>query len=441
LKQRILAALLLALSFGSLLAFAYPGFMTADSFHQLREAVTGIYTSDQPAVMSWLWRKLLVFAPETAPQLPMLVFHLLCFQLGLFFTFHHYFPRNPLRNAFFVLLLSLYPPLVGSLGNIWKDVGQIATWVLAIAFFLGFKRSRNKVWLIPFLILLFYGMLTRHNSPPALWPLFFWLFHILRPTWTRTKKVLVSFAFLVLFFASGMLFSKILTHGHDKHFLSKYTLFDLAGISVYSGSVQLPSYMQNPPWTVEEIRKVYTPRSNVALGAYPGQRAFLSPQTPAEVQETFRLWYLSILRFPDAYSLHRLKVTAAMLGLTTWQEYPYFMGIQEANPPNTFGLKLEMNGYQRLWQNILDSLAQGPLFRGYVYLSLLLIFVGLALANKSEFKTLALVLGFSNFLNLATLAVMTGAADFRYNLWMLVCSMILLLCTAGAKLDKAVTQK
>jgi hypothetical protein len=199
--EKIFASLVLISSFFLFILFAYPGFMSADSFFQLNEAIRESYSKDQAVMMSWLWHSLLAFSPSKAPQLPLLILHTLAYQIGIFLFFQSFFPKKILINATYVLFLSFFPPLLGSLGNIWKDIGQLCSWTLALGVCTYFYKNNKKSFAILFSSLFFfYGMSVRHNSPPTLFPIFLWLVHGLKPTWPWFKKICISSVCLVFMF-------------------------------------------------------------------------------------------------------------------------------------------------------------------------------------------------------------------------------------------------
>jgi hypothetical protein len=440
-KKNLFAFLILVSAFIFVAVFAYPGFMTADTFHQLSEAFSREFSSDQAPTMSWFWSHLLWLAPQNAPQFPILISHLLGIFLGIFLFLDAFYPKLKIQNAILTAAFTIFPPVLGLIGNIWKDIGMISSWLLALGIFsqvMKKKPSWNSLFLIPAFLCLFYGITVRHNAPPAAWPILFWILSFYTNRWSFLRKLTMSFALLLILFVSGIFLTKSITQGHDKSFVHKYTLFDLAGISVYSGDIVVPQYDNEAPWSVEELKKIYTPKSNVALSGYPGQRALSSPRNSVESRDTLKLWVKAVLKHPLAYLYHRYKVTASLLGLTITQEYPYYIGIQEANPPNTWGLKLSNSTFRNIITKNIDRISQGFLFRGYLYL-LIIFLILLIKRNRIHEKSqlIYFILGISGILNILTLSVMTGAADFRYNLWTMTTALIMLMLLINENTQKA----
>ncbi|NCN27582.1 hypothetical protein GW915_08410 [bacterium] len=403
----------------------FPGFMTNDSYLQLGEALSHQYSSDHPAIMSALWALLLPLAPKLHPQTPLLVFHMLCLVAGLWMIFSATFPSRekliPVCIAFFLL----WPPILGLMGNIWKDVGMVSVWLLAVGLILKaqFEHKFNLLWwaLIP----LFYGMSVRHNAPPAMLPLLLWMCWI----WSKgaSKAILLKRAtslLLALFLLSALL-SKALTWGSDRSFIHKYTLFDLAGISINTGKVIMPDYNQDIK--LNELKEIYTPKTNEPLFGSWATKALNGPSTSEQSKETTALWLKSVLTHPLAYLKHRSQVFGATIGMTHQIQFPYHMRVS----PNQIGnksLQDFITPVRAPVTKIVKFFSQSLLFKGYLYLLLnIAVFLFFWKKRSFAFREFYLALSASSILYIATLFPMTGASDFRYNIWSLCTAVLIAL--------------
>ena len=118
------------------IAYAYPGQMTQDSFDQLTEARAGIYSDSHPPVMAALWRVVETFV---AGPLGMLVLQVSTFQLGLYLIFRRTFARCGAAIAASGLLV--FPPVMLPMAVIWKDCLMAGFLALGFGALLSSRRS------------------------------------------------------------------------------------------------------------------------------------------------------------------------------------------------------------------------------------------------------------------------------------------------------------
>ncbi|MCH7871513.1 MAG: hypothetical protein IID33_07415, partial [Planctomycetes bacterium] len=242
-----------------------PGYMSFDSFNQLKQARSGEFLDNHPPMMAAIWRQ--VDRVSSGP-FGMLLLQTLLFWGGIA-VFFNAVPGPAIVRAAGAALVGFYPPVFGLIGTIWKDVLMFGVLIFAIGLMVHLISSKRFKWIIAIAIL---GLLTlacslRENAAAATGPLLIWLMHAFRPlrakgrllTLVRTTAVALA-ATLLMYGASGRISSALTTT--KTYFWQTLVVFDLVGTSIQADQMLIPEgspVLRKPEVTVADLKRCYNP--------------------------------------------------------------------------------------------------------------------------------------------------------------------------------------
>lgn len=419
----------------------YPGLMNVDAWIQLSEARSQVYHDWHPPLMGRIWAVLDWVSPGPGG---LLLLNNTMFWSGLALT--TYLTRlPPLAAAASILTVGLAPPVFSALGVVWKDVGMAAALLLAFALLWWAQTRSSRVMLclsVPFLL---YGFALRHNAAPAVFPLVLWVPFIWRPAGqsqrptARRQLLLAGLTLFVLLGGTVLALNRLLTNGQRLYPTQQVLLHDLTAISVKTGQLYLPTSLKtNQPPTIEGLACLYTLHNAVAL--FSGNhdtcelriKKIVNPKRMADLEAE---WVSTVLSHPGAYLEHRWNVFREQFAFDRARVcYP----LQRDTAPNPLGIKFSGSLLFQPIQKLLAVAAyQTPLFRGWIYLTLLGTLVVAAVWGRNQ--TPLLVLSASGlFYGCAYLMVSTGC-DFRFHWWSVVAALMGLVIFAGTACGKTAT--
>lgn len=439
-KNWLLLALTVVLFLGTLFIY-YPGFMSEDSFGQLNQARTGIYTDSNPPMMAFIWG----FVDKAIPgQTGMLALQLALYWAGLYWITWAA-DMSLFSGTFFLGLIGLYPGTLGILGTIWKDILMLGMMILVAASCFQAKKSIKKwPWYLLASFFMFLACSIRHNGIFALPPFFIWMFAGLLPK-TISPVRRVSLAVVLAIAASGLcvegnhLFNRSLKT-QEVQLWRLLPLLDLTGIYYRLGYIpegtQVP--FQTPRLTYEAIRSLRTPQDMGDLLqplCTPGQACEhppiinLSAYSGEEEQEQLKklrsLWISEIIKHPIPYLQTRLAIFEETLGMRedTWGPW-YFVIID-----NNLGIRYQPNSLQKYMSHKIQDATITIFFRLWLIMILnLLAFLWCfhRWQRGHRQNLLALTLGASALTYELPYFFLAGGCAYRYSLWFLVATLIFL---------------
>ena len=205
-------------------------------------------------------------------------------------------------------------------------------------------------------------------------------------------------------------------------------LWDLAAVSLAENRVLMPPAVLNHPDETEaeilaRLKETFSPAVNGPLvdvvDLFPA----------AEIQqELFPAWLALPRQYPASYIGHRVQVFSRLLGLPP---YPVHLAFEHRIIPNELGLQL-LNEDSRPFRLAIKWMRQSVdtlLYKAWFYLLLLLavwVYALVSLTRTNTFDGRFLVyLGLSGLFYVIPLFIVAPAADFRYTLWMVACSAVM----------------
>jgi hypothetical protein len=415
----------------------YPGFLTPDPLYKLMQ-IRGVVPVNNwhPPAITALWHVLdwLVGAPgglwlvQTA-----LLFHsvvLVACTLS---------ERWYLRVGVEAVLL-LFPPLFANFGLLWKDNWFIVFLLYGFACGLQFEQQGRTRDFVGALLACLLTMLARFNGFTSALPLLIWVLYVRSSQRGRAgftaRKVLGATAGAVGVMVLSVVIGAVLERTYVRqHFASWQIipLYDITGVSVNSGQLYLPAYIERgegptPAPTLAQLREIYMSHSSDTLvwGSNDKYR-FPVPNQMLDIQQTseqrkdiLSAWVRAVTSEPSAYLQHRWSLYRHHLGLAeAWVCAPFHTDVF----PNVFGWTFPPRPFTEAVVRILNQIRDSWVFRGWVYALAL----GLLTMRVWRQRLMAAwALWGSAVLTLVSNGFLLGACDFRYLLWPVVATPVLL---------------
>lgn len=285
----------------------YPGTMNNDSLSQYGQAVSGRYSDWHPPVMAWLWSWLRLIADGPGP---LLLLHLALYWLGFGLLADGLRRAGHLGLALIMALAGAFPPFLYINAIVTKDVGLVASWLVAIGLLFWFRVQQRRIPVVCALViaaLLAYGTLVRSNAVFAIGPL---LLYAIGPfSWLRsTRLIAAAVVVAVLAVPVTMQANRWLFNPSPMHPEQSLFLFDLMGIAVHKAQ---PGLLEpSVSLSASELQACYTPYWWDSLSSW-GPCSANVHRTEGELvtapEGLTQQWAHTILQHPVAYVVHRLK--------------------------------------------------------------------------------------------------------------------------------------
>ena len=425
----------------------FPGFLTVDSVNQLKIGRSGHFPDNHPPLFSLFWgltdKVIEGPAPLLFMQILMLIGSLVLLArvtVGL---------RSRLRYLFYGLLF--FPPLMGVIGVIWKDI-----WMQNL-FLLGFgltiltaqKTGRSKsIYLILALFCLFAAVTTRHNAMAGILPMCWLLayFFIDNYKLSKLKKGLLSFVggivILIAILFSNSLFNKAIVD-QEVNFSQFMMNFDLSGMSTLrnenlydSGYEKL--FLFQP--TSEEIRARFTSRYHACLyrpckvGDVETSPMLALTDSSYDLKKLNENWKTTIKEHPITYLHHKVLVSQHILGLSKKDDV-WGPTLRIPILKNQLGYTHKDTSFKKSFRDLIFDLSKTPLYSAWLYLIVAfaaLIGIILAWSFKlipSQKGAIVTSLLLSGIFYQGSLIIGATSPDFRYSLWMIICVVLSMIIT------------
>lgn len=419
-----------------------PGSYSPDSLGQLLQAQQGAYSDGHPPLMAGLWSVLLRIT-GTAESLYWLHLGLL---LSAFVLFALAFRRSDLPSAVWLLLaVACSPAILNFIGVLWKDVGLAVSLAFCFAC-VALSRSTRAGQIATLLIVLvigFYGVGVRYNGAPALLPLL-WLVLVpfFGPGWRRSVGITaLAITGTALLLVGGGLVSYQLLDAKRLHLEQVIELYDLAGISVRSGTDVIPDEAKSANFSSEALRAAYSPEylNPLIFSADPAISPPLRGAGNPQCLTIFRqAWEHAIINHPWAYLSHRGAIFASLLRIG-WHT-PFYPMVDYRREAADFEVGVSMLGDPALksidiggpifGQRVAASLLMAfinwatvhtCLFFGWLWLLVLVAtFVTAIILRRRPMAEVAIGLSVSGLLYLPPYFLAAPSSDFRYLYWSIV---------------------
>ncbi len=422
-RRALLAIAIVALAALQLHAFG-PGSVTPDTVVQWGQALSGHYDDWHPPATAWLWRQLMPLGRGTWPVLAL---QAALYWGGVLLLARALDRRGRGWTAAAVVGIAALPIPFGQGGAILKDPLLTALCLMAVALAFAAGPGRHGlVARVAAMTLLVFAAATRFNAVFACLPL---LILLLPRRWTATlpRTVGTTGLTMVVLVAGNRLIDETLLHPHHSQPLVSLVNFDLAGIAAHGGPSGYPGLdraaaqaMAARCYRPAMFNQPNDPDCNAvedAMFAAVGQRG----------DSLASVWLDTIAADPLAYARHRL----AHLNRNWRWAVATVPGdaVYAMSAPNPWGLGFAWNATTRAVLAGARVMADTPLGRPATWLAVALGLLCVAPALPS--RRIVTALAASALLYGGAYAVVSVAADLRYNVWTMMAAMLALALAAG----------
>ena len=405
---------LTAAGYGLTLAIFYPGIMTYDAKFVHEDIAKGVLGDWQSPVMTVLWGVIDPIAPGPGSMFLLIA---TCYWLG-FFLLAFALARQQSRSALWLPLLALTPPALVFVGIIWRDVLFATTWLLAAAIvFAAAERDARFRLPVQFvaLALCALGVLLRPNALIAAPILAAYIAWPTQMSWKRTAIVFVPAMLGFFALVQGVYYGAL--GARRQHPVQSIMIFDLGGISHFTGQNQFPVTWSEPESALL-LNSCYQPTQwDIYWRLAPCDFVMRKVEREEKLFGTpviSEAWAHAVMRHPFAYLQHRAAFTWNFLAgnnMTMW--------LADVERPAETVFPHRPAFAALVWLH--DSLKPTPLFRTGSWLLICLLVCGFAWRRRqtSEGAFALGVCGSAAVYVLSFFAVGV-ASDFRYGYWAVI---------------------
>lgn len=432
-------ALTALLGFLVAVCLLFPGFMSNDSFAQLAQARSNAFTIAHPPLLALIWQQVDRIIPG---PLGMLLLQQALLWLGVFLLFQRRCQTGKVYHCGAMLLCLLFPPVVGILGAIWKDILMAAFLLLGFgavnAYTCFFATTQNKRIARPLIICVAVFLLaaaTRHNAFGAVFAgLWFLFFEILAHTNRLTIRLMRSFGCALLTTSGVLVLSTItasaITADNNKivPLWQALAVFDIVGIAHHSKEFSSAEanklkesavIFQNKTLALDELNETYRPSSLSRLYHHTSGGPFQLNKLSTDQQKILGdLWRSQIFSTPQFYLAHRWSVFRELLTSSHAMVYLHSRPQDKVAMPAYASIRRPK--YQAIFNRVLNRLSKSFLFEPWLYLgiSLLCVLFGRFLLERG--LAVCFFLPLSGLLYQASFFFLAGSRDYRYSHWMIL---------------------
>ena len=311
---------------------SYPGFMSYDSVHMVREARGTVEGFIYPTLPVYVFRLFDIFGNGNAIQfLTQNMIILLCFNLIM----------SRLRVSWVFILVAnvvvLSNPLtMGAMLVLWKDVTLLAMTLLVILALVWRQTSSGQLkfeayakWVILIMIFLL-GAMRLNALPLALGLFTYWTYIYFPNSLSKFKSALItaltigSILFTSLLQTVGFPEINVLRPSPN---LQALMVWDLVGISHFVGEsiVPFPSKADPDPEStpISTIDAVYTNYGPLVMKDNANSLGLSLTVFPNQYDENDirSAWIQAVIAYPVEYAQYRLDIFGAIIGTTVERTY------------------------------------------------------------------------------------------------------------------------
>jgi hypothetical protein len=328
LKNNLVVVLASFLLFLLTVTAFFPGQMSPDSYMQLDQALTGVYTDFHAPIMSAFWRLLLHLWGNPGV---LFFFNNLCY--WCFWCLLSLLLFQDWKAKLAVLGLAALPPLWSQVIVLWKDT-ELSICLLGAYLFIYLVKSgglkKPSLWGHFFpqglaVVLIFFSAAVRLNSLPALIPLAWYLVAPKSGRIFSPRVALLASCVLAFSFTAVHLFNYNILRAKKYHLFQAGEAFDIIGILVRTGdNAIIPAYWNhhNPRATPEVLVANYDPENVSTIGEslIPSDLVRITLD-PSQLKELHDKWVGAIRSNPGAYLRHRWAAFNGLLRIGKSQSY------------------------------------------------------------------------------------------------------------------------
>ncbi len=295
---------------------------------------------------------------------PVIVLQTLLFTFGILLAIRKY--AAPLLGVALLLGVTLCPPIFYWMGFVGVDSFMACWLIFAIGCIYRYKEDHGRVFFWLGMASVYLGFAARHNGVFAALPLLAWLF--MPREWNRIAVLIV--VTVATFIGFAKITDKVF-HVQTEYPEQAGFLYDMAALSVKTGTMLIPQEFQKPGVSITMIQKQLDPYNDGWLFWGP-DRVLLLTWNSTYVKDLEAAWIKAVLTHPAPYLAWRMDFFSKYMGLGPIELEPV---IDTCIAPNESGFVPVESRLHRWAMGEGLSIGQSILFRPYLYLAILLIFL------------------------------------------------------------------
>lgn len=292
-----------------------PHEMVLDSLSMYHDAQALMFRDYWPSLTLIVWHMLGYIYPGAEPMIIL--------QLGFLWgaALIGYCLFRGRKIAYWFLLIPFYPNIFWHAGLVLKD-NIFSFGYMFLTMCLAYKTYHKKTlsWWETILIVLgvFYFSLVKIQAQFIFPFMLFWILTLqpfYRTTGLKNKlrqgAILVS-SCIVFLWGMNQTNTYLVQEKNTAHFWQFVKIYDLAGMSVFSGNVYVPEFLwKHETITVADIEKAYDYLWEPLI-RYPDS-PLRETQSDAEREQLVETWWACVLKDPLAYAKHRGRLIGKIL--------------------------------------------------------------------------------------------------------------------------------
>ena len=322
--------------------------------------------------------------------------------------------KTPKGYWWVTVIFAAYPPVLGMIGIVWKDIGFGAACLAGTLLLLG----RTKRWeAVLAFVFYFYALSLRLNAATAMVPLFF-LFVSDRSIWTRIGRGLALFAACLVL---TVLVQRLLIKDHRDHPVQQILLYDLAAVSLAVGKDYFPPYLRGvkPEFSLEWVKSVHHP---IDAGGITNSGVLVKDAT--QVDSLKKAWFEAVTSHPLEYWAHRNTLFRFLMSLNSGASETYTLGFWDAEPfPKVQRIRLQDQLLNRIVGRWLETFNRSLVFSNGVYFMGLPLLIWLALI-LGRLRTDMVWIAMSGYFYTWAYFFVGTAGNFRYSWWTVLAALV-----------------
>lgn len=412
-KYFYLVISILAISYYN--ALFYPGYLTTDSVYMLQQT-TGVspLSNWHPIFVTKLWGGLYSIFKSAGGIWSVQILLFVASSAILSYKI-----KNIYLSILFLIAILLFPAIVANMGALWKDDWAAIATIVSVITFINYTQERYKVNLLLLLTACVFTSLLRIDYFAIVLPLIVLSFFSIEK-FTFYKKTLITILFVLIVLISTIIINKALSFNVEKRINPwlAVAIWDISGIEQRSK----PNYSSNA-YNCNTVDPLMWGENKRFVVNLPEGDYVADPNV--ESHYFLKLWSNDILKNPRSYIEHRLCVGKAFLGINTESvhySYPAPVFINSYLTQKSERSNLNIDTY---W--FFDTHSSSPIFRYWYYLTITLALVIIMNLFK-KYSVIHNGIALSIFLS-ALRFIILPAADFRYGLWIVFGTIILVFMT------------
>lgn len=392
----------------------YPGFMSPDSAYQWYQVRSGIWDNVHPVIMTLLWALTNKVIPGPGG---LFLLQTLFYWLGVWFLATGLFQKQTHRVAA-ILLIGCCPPLWAISSYLWKDTWLMVLSLWAAAFLVHDVSSPKRIFRMLALLCLFLACSFRHNAPPLILPLLWYLAGKESFGTGITRRVFITGVVFVIIVGIATLPNK-LSGVIQRQVWPVTMIWDLCTVSIAKQKMLLPNQIISGDLKLTELSSVTLPIAAAPVFSLGKIKDPVNQHyTAKEVGAVWSAWWQMIGAYPLAYLSHRLHVSSLLFGFNVKERPAHVVMVPTlynccGNPEIKSNFPLAIV----IWYVFIVVMIYSSIFSVWLYG--LLAFVGILVSiwRKQKILNLSWHLLVSAFFYAAPLTIVSPGADFRFVLW------------------------